>query len=180
MVSLVWNSSTALHVLGKVRLDQGSLEDLDRKAIQMSIFDIPKWAHSSKLENYYASCFVQARPPAYPPPSPGTPFIGAWRFPWPLRTACTWDPPPVQHRPSISLGRDGGPTWTLPGPSIPLGSAPPPPPYSRGGRDSSRGPDCRTPLRMHLDSFFFILVHQLFHRKMHRPKSSYSAYAPTY
>ena len=26
-------------------INQGSLEDLDRKAIQVSIFDIPKWAH---------------------------------------------------------------------------------------------------------------------------------------
>ena len=45
---------------------------------------------------------------------------------------------------------------------------------------SGLGPDCKTPLRMHRDSFFLILVHQLFHRKMHRPKSSYSASAPSY
>ena len=34
-------------------LNQGSLEVLDRTAIQMSIFDIPKWAHLYALANYY-------------------------------------------------------------------------------------------------------------------------------
>ena len=32
--------------------NQGSLEDLDRKAFKMSIFDIPKWAHLYTLTNY--------------------------------------------------------------------------------------------------------------------------------
>ena len=35
---------------------QGSLEDLDRKAIQMSNFDIPEWAHLYTLANYYENC----------------------------------------------------------------------------------------------------------------------------
>ena len=35
---------------------QGFLEDLDREAIQMSISDIPKWAHLHTLANYYENC----------------------------------------------------------------------------------------------------------------------------
>ena len=39
--------------------------------------------------------------------------------------------------------------------------------------------DFKNSLRMHRD-LFFIIVHKLFRRKMHRPNSSCSASAPTY